>query len=403
MTSDSKICFITNAYPDYEGHYRGNFVKNLALSLMEKNFSIFIVTPRVYKNKKINKKPSSGEKIYRFPYLSGNKLLIEYEKIPYFRMVTYFISGFFSCIYAIKKEKSVLIHAHWVIPTGLLAVLVNLFFRLPVIIHVRGSDIHTFGRKNSFLSFLSRFTLKKAVLIVTPSQKLKKLLMENFRVPQDKIKVIINGIDTKRFSPGDSPEESKEKLGLPVNKRIILFVGGIVKIKGLDYMVSAAQKIVKTHKDLLFVLVGKGEYQNKLYDDIEKKGLIPFFLLAGEKSTGEIPLWLNAAHIFLLPSLNEGMPNSVLEALSCKVPVVASNVGDIPLYVKNGINGFLVSPENSEDIADKLALLLDDENVYNKIKGNSSLITHDFDSKTKSKEIAEIYRKLIKEQLRVRN
>jgi hypothetical protein len=59
-----RICFITNAYPDYEGHYRGNFVKNLASSLIEENFSIFIITPRVFKNTKINKKLSKGEKIY---------------------------------------------------------------------------------------------------------------------------------------------------------------------------------------------------------------------------------------------------------------------------------------------------------------------------------------------------
>jgi glycosyltransferase involved in cell wall biosynthesis len=311
-------------------------------------------------------------------------------------MITYFISGFFTSIYAIKKERCSFIHAHWVIPTGLLAVLVNFFFRLPIIIHVRGSDIHTFSGKNFLLSYLTRFTLSKAKLVLTPSQKLKELLIKNFQISDDKIKVIINGIDLKKFSSKSTPNKLKEKLNLPKNKKIILFVGGIVKIKGLDYLIYAAEKIVKTHKDLLFVLVGKGEYQNKLYMDIEKKGLLSYFLFAGEKTTEEIPLWLNTAYIFVLPSLNEGTPNCVLEALSCKLPVVASNVGDVPIFVKDGINGLLVSPKNSEELAEKLTLLLDDENLYKKIKENTSCFTHEFDLKEKSKEIAEIYKKLIK-------
>ena len=98
-----KILFLTNAYPDSESSYRGVFIKKLASLLQEDGYQISIVTPKIYKESHYFEE-QDGIKVYRFPFFAGDKLLIEYQKIPYLRMLLYFANGFLLTFYAALRN-----------------------------------------------------------------------------------------------------------------------------------------------------------------------------------------------------------------------------------------------------------------------------------------------------------
>src|SRR4030043_1081217 len=120
-----RILFLTNAYPDFDTSYRGIFVKKMATLLKREGYQISVVTPKIYR-KSPYFEDGGGIKVYRFPFFARNKLLIEYERIPYLRMILYFISGFFLTLYVLFSHRCRLIHAHWAIPTGLIGILAGI-------------------------------------------------------------------------------------------------------------------------------------------------------------------------------------------------------------------------------------------------------------------------------------
>jgi hypothetical protein len=94
------ILFLTNAYPDFGSSYRGVLVKKMAILLHKEGYQVAVVTPKIYKNSHYFEE-QNGIRVYRFPFFSRNKLLIEYEKIPYLRMMLYYITGFFLAVYVL--------------------------------------------------------------------------------------------------------------------------------------------------------------------------------------------------------------------------------------------------------------------------------------------------------------
>ena len=121
------ICFLTNAYPDDESSYRGIFVKGLATRLAQRGYDISMVTPRIFKHSPLAENNCRGLSVRRFPFWSEDRLLITYRRIPWARMVTYLLSGLYWTWKTVRQNRCRLIHAHWVVPTGMMGVLVGGF------------------------------------------------------------------------------------------------------------------------------------------------------------------------------------------------------------------------------------------------------------------------------------
>jgi glycosyltransferase involved in cell wall biosynthesis len=143
-----------------------------------------------------------------------------------------------------------------------------------------------------------------------------------------------NGVDRKRFHPIDRVEACR-KLVLDAKRRRVLYVGNLVPVKGPTILAKAAERLSET--DVIFV--GSGS---------EKIGSGQ---CVGRRPHDEIATWMNACDVLCLPSLSEGLPNVVLEAMACGLPVVASRVGGVPEIVREGVNGLLVPPGDSRILA----------------------------------------------------
>jgi len=116
--------------------------------------------------------------------------------------------------------------------------------------------------------------------------------------------------------------------------------------------------VIKKYKNVLCVIVGGGVLRDKLEKQVSNMGLSDFILFAGEKKHGEIPLWMNACDIFVLPSLNEGNPTVMFECLSCGKPFVGTEVGGIPEVIISGDYGLLCKPGEPLELARQLSAAL---------------------------------------------
>jgi glycosyltransferase involved in cell wall biosynthesis len=199
--------------------------------------------------------------------------------------------------------------------------------RCPVAVTLRGSIVRLAGYPLHRPQL--RWALRAADRVISVSRSLKDTAMA-IGVPGERIRVISNGVDTERFFPV-SRVAAREALGLPLDRRIILSIGGLNEGKGHHHVIEILPALRKRHPDLLYVIVGGGQpgntYRPVLERMIHDRGLEPHVLLAGERTHDEIPRWMGAADLFCLATRSEGWANVLLEALACGRPVVSTRVG----------------------------------------------------------------------------
>lgn len=362
-----RVFFLTHCYPSYPGHFACRFVESLAHGLGKFGYEVSVVTPRIFDRDPLFERHGSV-KVYRHRFLTANKYLKYYKRLPVFRMLTYFAGAVWTGLRVIRRDHCVLIHAHWIIPSGLIALILAGLTGLPFVVHARGSDVTVYSKKSWLLYKVAEFVLRRAKYVVTRSRSLQQEIVNIFHVQEKKLRAIPTGVDLTLFRPGDK-KEAKTQLGLPQDRNIILFVGNLIDIKGVHCLVESLPSIVVSHKDVLCVLVGEGEMRTELENRIMELGLKDHVSFSGGQPYERIPLWMNAAELLIVPSLSESGPNVVAEALACHLPVVATKVGDIPNLVSHMENGLLIDRVDPESISSALNLLLgSDRGLYDRIK-----------------------------------
>jgi glycosyltransferase involved in cell wall biosynthesis len=267
-----------------------------------------------------------------------------YYMIPKVGMTLYGLMMFMSVFRTVRKVRGNfdfdLIDAHFVYPDGFAAVLMGKYFKKPVVVSARGSDINLY-RSFPLIRWLLRHVLAKANKIIAVSEALKQAMIQ-LDVPEGKISFIPNGVDGKKFYPIPKPEARRE-LGLS-NRRTILSVGNLNPNKGFDLLIRSFQVLVGRfgYSDLQLTIVGDGlirEDLQRLVSDLKLQDLV---CLAGAVPHEKLRLWYSAADLFCLASAREGWPNVILESLVCGTPVVATSVGGIPEIIGSDKVGLLV-------------------------------------------------------------
>lgn len=211
------------------------------------------------------------------------------------------------------------------------------------------------GRLNRSLTFLT-----DAFIGVAKSHG--EFLVNFERFPSNKVFVIPNGIDTDRFRPESSCRESvREELGLASRAKLVGIVAALRPEKNHALFVQAAVKIRTQIPDAHFLIVGEGPEREKIAKLIESMGGLAFIHMLGNRS--DTPRILAALDAFVLSSLNEASPVSILEALSCQVPVVATNVGSVSESVINQWNGFTFPSGDERELVDRVVQLLKDRDM----------------------------------------
>ena len=262
----------------------------------------------------------------------------------------------------IKKTglKFDLIHAHFTWPSGYVAAKLSKEFSAPLVITAHGYDVYDLPFRSEEWFRKVKFALESADHIITVSKSNFMLLVTKIGIPEHKISVIPNGFDPHKFGPINKAAVRKQ-LNLPQNKKIILNVASLVSEKGQSYLIEAMKEVVRSRKDLLCIIVGDGPLRKDLENQIKNLNLEDYVKLVGAKPHDEIPLWMNAADLFVLPSLRESFGVVQIEAMACGVPVVATRNGGSEEIITSEDYGLLCEPGNPDDLAKKILIALEKE------------------------------------------
>lgn len=206
-----------------------------------------------------------------------------------------------------------------------------------------------------FYKRLAYSAVKKAIAV---SYENRQNLVSIFGLPEDKITVVHNGIDLSRFQNLDSNRLEKigKELQIPEDALIITTIGRLHQQKGHEYLIKASKIVLSQFKDAIFLVVGEGELEDELQRMTNSLGLGDNFRHTGRRK--EIPEILGLTDIFVLPSLFEGLPLVILEAMAAGKPVIASNISGIPEAVIDGATGILVPSQNEKELAGAILDLL---------------------------------------------
>ena len=225
---------------------------------------------------------------------------------------------------------------------------------VPVVAVSRGWTGENF--KVRLYEAIDRFFLRRMdrVVCVSEGQAVKVI---QAKVPQSKVAVIRNSIDTSRFSRPECHYRDRLRGFFPRRpSRIVGAAGRLSPEKGFGVLVESAKKVLTSLPNAAFVLFGDGPLRDALQRQIDNAGLHDSFILAGFRD--DLDCFLPWIDLLAVPSFTEGLPNVILEAFAAGIPVVATAVGGIPEIVEDAVNGYLVSPGDHQGLANRISTIL---------------------------------------------
>lgn len=355
-----RILALTNLYPNPLQPHRGAFNRQQFRALAERH-EVRVIAPIAWTDERSARRAGGaalpaerrvecdGLQVAHPRYLFTPKLL----RGQYGKMFCWSIASAFQS--AIKEFRPELVLAAWAYPDGWAAVELGHRAGLPVIVKVHGSDILTLaktpGRERGTAEAMS-----KADAVIAVSQDLATKVTEMGADPAN-VSVVYDGIDASRFHPGPR-EEARRLLDVPVDEPMILFVGNLVPVKGVDVLIAACAKLKEAGRAFRCYLIGQGPLKATFEQQIAAASLTDQVTLVGPVLHAKLPDWFRAADVFVLPSHSEGVPCVLLEAAGCQTPFVASRVGGIP-EIAHLNNGRLVPPGDPQLLSEAIADILD--------------------------------------------
>ena len=381
----NSILFLTNAYPDFTSSYRGIFIKKMATLLNGQGYRISVVTPKIYRGSRYFEEQNEI-KVYRFPFFARDKLLIEYKKIPYLRMILYNISGFFLTVYAMLKNKCDVIHAHWAIPTGLIGVWVGFLLKKPLIVTIHGSDLRMALERPGFLRKIFVYVCKKATHLNCVSNVQKKE-MEQLGITGEKISIIPMGVDETFLEKGKNRK-------IEFNKRpfIILSNRNLLPLYNVSLLIRAIPIVLKEEPETKFLIAGDGAEKEALERKVKNLNINSSVTFLGRVPHEEMPNLLSQADIYVSTSLYDGTSVSLLEALASGAFPVVTDIPSNKEWIADGENGFLVPKENENLLARKIVEAIRDHGLLGEAyKKNRKLVEQRAYWRENIKKIAEFY------------
>lgn len=320
------------------------------------NASAYILREMSHRDIEIDLVTSSASSSFEIAYIGDNvtihKLAVGKKKIHYWTQKEILIYSWKARRYVkslMKGKDYDVCHAFFGIPCGAIAYLFRK--RMPYIVSLRGSDVPGFNKRFSlqylFLKPIVRRVWRKASAVVANSDGLRALAYETD--PKCKIGIIYNGIDTEQFKPAAS--------GVAGDRRRILCVSRLIERKGLDHLIRSVPIMKERLGDVFeVVIVGEGNLETELKSLSEQLGVADLVDFKGYIPHDNLPETYAGSDLFVLPSKNEGMSNTVLEAMACGLPIVATNTGGTSELVKG--NGIVLANVDAGAIADALTQLV---------------------------------------------
>jgi len=247
---------------------------------------------------------------------------------------------------------------------------------------------------NWFLRIFEEKMLERSNKIIAVSDFTRRELLQYYKVKEEKIRVIHNGVDVDKFQPATDKLKAKAELGFNPEDKAILSVGRLYARKGLFTLIESMSLVTRKFKNAKFIIAGKGlsNEMKKLVSYATKLGVKDNIVFTGYFPDKKLPKLYQAADIFAFSTFYENFPFAVLEALSTGLPVVSTNVGGIPEMIEDGKNGFLVEPFDSRELADRILYYLEHPAAASEMALLArKIIENQFDWRLIVKKVIKVY------------
>lgn len=378
-----KLLVTASTFPRWKGDTEPRFILDLSKAL-QKYFDVTVLVPSAPGAKE--HEDLEGIEVVRYHYFPIHKWetlcypgaivpRIKEKKIRVF-LVPFLFLGLYIKLFKILPQYDI-VHAHWLIPQGI----VQSFFKKPYIVTGHGGDVMSLNK--GIFKYLKRRCLNNAKKITVVSDALQKQVTK--LCPNTESSVISMGCDITKFGR----RFRQENYFSQGNEKIILFVGRLVEVKGVSYLIEAMKNI-----DAKLIIVGDGPLKESLQRQAESiKNKVEFL---GAKSHTELARIYASSDIFVAPSVTtkdgskEGLGLVLLEAMASGLPVVGSESGGIPEIIQDGYNGFLVEEKSVEQLTKKIRCLIDSEELCVKLAENGLKTAKERDYRTIAKKYKDV-------------
>ncbi|WP_017726210.1 glycosyltransferase [Halalkalibacterium ligniniphilum] len=362
MDKQIRVLVLSNMYPGKDSKTFGIFVKNQVEALRAKGAEVDVVA-------------------VQNPSMSKPDVMKKYAKWAAQTLASFLTKG---------RQYDV-VHAHYVFPTGMLALLFKKVFKTRLIVTAHGGDINRMAKKNQRIRRWTETILHEADHVITVGTELYDEVQREFHVPKDRLSVINMGVNLEVFQPHDKTE-ARKVVGIKEGMRPIVFVGNIIKEKGILELVDAFAALKKLDPSLALYLVGNpklASFLEEVKERIARLGLEDVHLQPAVPQQ-EVAIWMSAAEVFVLPSHMEGFGLVAVEAMACGTPVVGAGVGGLKTLLRDG-HGIIVEPENAASLAEGIGQALYDEGVRERLIEAGRRRAVENDQERLTEKVIEIY------------
>ena len=368
-----RICVVASSYPRYPGDIAGTFVEALTLALLNAGHDVRVLAPY---HPAVQQEYDRARQVTRFRYgLPGWPQLMGYGdalendqrlRFPAYALaVPYLLTGAAALLRLVRRWRPHVIHAHWVLPNGPVAMLAGRIARVPFVVTLHGSDVYL-ARRVPLLSALTRRTLRRAAAVTLCSPEMAAAA-DAWGVPDTQQHLIPWGADPQRFHSPDCAGV-RATYGIGADQDVILAVGRMVEKKGFSHLIEAfaTRTAHDRGRSAVLALGGDGPLRPQLEREVRAAGIGHAVRFLGRVPADRMPEVLGMATVLALPSVQDGsgnvdgLPVIALEAMASGKPVVASRIAGLPLVVQHGETGLLTPPGNVPALAAALGALLDD-------------------------------------------
>jgi glycosyltransferase involved in cell wall biosynthesis len=352
-----EILMVTTFFPNSADRQRAVFVENLVRA-MRHLCRVNVIAPVPFAPP-VRWVPGwyTQSRIPREESIDGIKVLhprfVVIPKLGWLSGLGYFLGILPVLRRARKQNGQLVIHAHCAYPDGVGVALAARALGLPYIVTTHGSDINVYAGRRGLRAQI-RWALRGAAGVIAVSRDLERKIHNLLNGGKTRVTYIpCAGYDPKLFFPRQS-QEIQQRVDAAVKGRLVVFVGKLVPIKGVDILLDAWARLYHAkavaEADQL-IIIGDGKCRKNLESQAAGAGIQRHVRFLGAIPHLDVSQWLAAADALCLTSHNEGTPNVVVEALACGVAVVATRVGGIPEIVTDGVNGTLTEPGDPEGFA----------------------------------------------------
>ncbi len=299
-------------------------------------------------------------------------------------------------VHFMRQEQPTIVHGYlfWAYVIGTFAAKAA---GVPIVIASRRGLGHFKANKPHYL-FLERLANRMTDLIVANSEAVKQDVVRQEKVDPSKVRVIYNGVDLSLYRGQEVDHHLKDALALSKEAKTVGVVANFIYYKGHRFLLQACADVKRKIPEVKFLLIGDGPLREELEDLAGELDLEKDVLFLGSRR--DIPQLLAMVDLAVLPSLEEGFPNVVLEAMAAGKPVVATRVGGIPEAVVHGETGFLIPPGDSRALVDAIVELLSDPDRAVKMgAAGRKRVVREFPLDRMVHQMEQIYQELVQARL----